>query len=157
MNFIQKNYSPDESLFSNMKQYKSVKDFLKKKKSKQRLRRLAMINFIARAIDFDIDQTITPIIGDGGSYQESVAVGGRTDKYLSMNDFDDKDVSKLNIGRDYDSEEKDGKGKSDKPIKTDHSINGLEREYNPEELEVNFNQNNYYGIQDAGNNAYSNI
>jgi len=51
-----------------------------------------------------VDTTISPgqvNLGDFESYPYSAQIGGLLDKYLPQNDFEDKDPSELDFGRDY--------------------------------------------------------
>lgn len=53
------------------------------------------------------DTTISPgqvNLGDFESYPSSAQIGGYLDKYLPQNDFEDKDPSELDFGRDYSEE-----------------------------------------------------
>lgn len=54
-----------------------------------------------KAIDFPIDDQVTPILGDQGTYSDSAQIGGYLDKYLPENDFEGKSPDQLNFGRDY--------------------------------------------------------
>ena len=106
-----------------MHKYKSIKDFLKdkrkklkdkykaddswiqddgshtKKKASFRIKLLAALT--KTAIDFSIDEQITPIISEEDTYSSSVPFGGNLDEYLPKEDFEGKSADKLNFGRDY--------------------------------------------------------
>lgn len=108
-----------------MHKFKSIKDFLasrrKKLKDKYKAddswiqddgslskkdpvikaRAALFVKLTKTAIDFSIDDQVTPILGDSGTYSGSAQIGGISDKYLSENDFEGKSVDKLNFGRDY--------------------------------------------------------
>jgi hypothetical protein len=57
---------------------------------------------IKKAIDFPIDEQISnPILGDSGSYSDSVPIGGMLDEYLPLPDFEGKSSDQLDFGRDY--------------------------------------------------------
>jgi len=114
-----------------MHHYKSVADFLKakrkklkgkykandtwiedpkdnqeerKRKIKARARLLAKLTKIA--IDFPIDDQIGSgsILGDAGSYSDSVPIGGLGDYGNPLHDFEDKSPDQLDFGRDYSGE-----------------------------------------------------
>lgn len=90
-------------------EYKSVKDFLNKRrkkiknKSNKKIKaRIHTLNQIVKnGIDFSLDQYVTPILGDAGAYVNSVPIGGRGDYYFALNDFEGKRPEQLNFGRDY--------------------------------------------------------
>lgn len=117
-------HGPGSGLYQNMSDYKSVEDFLKHKRKRnsdkykaddsvqtddgnikktKSARRLALLQcFIKSAIDFPIDEQISnPILGESGTYSDSVPIGGNLDEYLPLSDFEGKDPTQLNFGRDY--------------------------------------------------------
>ena len=164
-----------------MSKYKSTKDFIKAKRKKlknkykakdsyNRKKKIkARINLLGKimkvAIDFPIDDNInsTPILGDSGSYIDSVPIGGRGDKYFALNDFEGKRPEQLNFGRDYTEDEE-----------ADPYLYDLEEILNPKEPDLLFpngfdpeedldadktvnNPNTEYGITDSGNTVYKNM
>ncbi len=94
-----------------MQNYKSVSDFLKEKrkklknkyKNKDKIKARAehFYNIIKSAIDFPIDDQITPINDGEDSYPYAVGFGGLLDEYLPGNDLEEKRPDQLNFGRDY--------------------------------------------------------
>ena len=166
-----------------MDKHKSVKDFIKSKrkklknkykaqdsyKSEERKKRIEarmslLNNIVKHAIDFNIDNIIKslPILGDQGSYSDSVPIGGQLDEYLPLNDFEGKMPTQLNFGRDY---QDDGE-LEETPV----LINAL----SPREPELLFpngvspiedldadktraDKNPEYGIIDSGSLAYQNM
>lgn len=53
-------------------------------------------------IDFAIDEQInSPILGNSGTYEDVVPIGGMLDEYLPLNDFEGKSPDKLDFARDY--------------------------------------------------------
>lgn len=101
---------PGTGLFQSMKDYKSVADFLKKKRKKKKLKtaRIKILAAILKkyAIDFPIDDSIKDPISpeENTSLQIALPFGGITDAYLPLNDQEDKSVDQLNFGRDYQNE-----------------------------------------------------
>lgn len=106
--------------------YKSISDFLKAKrkhikdkykaddfwiedshsnreerKARMRTRARLLARICKIAIDFPIDDQTTPILGESGTYSDSVPIGGETDEYLPHLDFEGKSPDKLDFGRDY--------------------------------------------------------
>jgi hypothetical protein len=117
-------HGPGAGLYQHMSDYKSVADFLKKKrernsdkykaddsvqeddgkinKTKSARRKALLAHFIKNAIDFPVDDQISnPILGESGAYSDSVPIGGMLDEYLSLDDFEGKSPDKLDFGRDY--------------------------------------------------------
>src|ERR1700690_127738 len=94
---------PGAGLYQNLDKYKSVSDFLKKKRKKKAARRRALLSIlIKQRIVFPIDDQISdPFLGDSGTYSDSVPIGGQLDEYLPLNDFEGKDPTPLDFGRDY--------------------------------------------------------
>jgi len=127
-------HGPGAGFYQNMDKYKSVSDFLSKKRKRNKhkyksddsyieddgsitkgqkknnkmARRMMLLSSLVKtAIDFPIDDQInsSPILGDSGAYGNSIPIGGQLDEYLTMPDFERKSPDKLDFGRDYDSEE----------------------------------------------------
>lgn len=124
---------PGAGLYQNMDDYKSVSDFRKGKKKrnkdqykaddawieddgslvheikkKKMARRLNLLQKITKtAIDFPIDDEIKdPVMSeDGGTYTGSVPMGGLLDEYLPF-DFNRKPASDLDFGTDHENEAK---------------------------------------------------
>jgi len=74
------------------------------KKSNRIARRMILLSTIVKnAIDFGSDDQInsTPILGDSGSYGDSIPIGGQLDEYLTIPDFEGKSPDQLDFGRDY--------------------------------------------------------
>lgn len=122
-------HGPGAGFYQNMSKYKSVSDFIKQKRKRNknkyksddsyisdkkaelisRIERIAqrreVLELLTKtALDFEIDEIIQsdPILGDSGSsVHDSIYFGGQTDQYLQSEDFEGKDPSKLNYGRDY--------------------------------------------------------
>lgn len=63
--FFKKNFDLDEGFYQNMQDFKSVKDFLKKRKVKKK-KAFDNINLLKLAIDFYLDDQITPILNENG-------------------------------------------------------------------------------------------
>lgn len=178
-------HSPGVGFYQNLNDYKSVQDFLKKKrkrnhdkykaddsiqenntKSARRIKLLSLI--IKQAIDFPIDEQITnPILGDSGTYSDSVPIGGLLDEYLPWDDFEGKSPDELNFGRDYteytepkypiDIESIINKFLNGKEI----SLYGLPDGITPvSDLDADVsisNRNSDYGTTDSGNTLYNQI
>lgn len=116
-------------------------------------------------IDFPIDDQIESgsIIGDSGSYSDSVPIGGQLDEYLTEKDFEGKGPEQLNFGNDYaDQDSKNPKNIDEimnkylSPAETD--LFGMPDGIDPNsdldaEVTVN-NENPYYGITDSGRQMY---
>jgi hypothetical protein len=134
-----------------MDKHKSVKEFLKNKKTKDKYKaqdswiedtksnRQERINkmktrasllshFIKTAIDFPIDDNIqsSPILGDEGAYIDSAGIGGYLDEYLPLNDFEDKTPAQLDFGRDY----------VDEAIRNKAILNLINKYLNPKEPDL---------------------
>jgi hypothetical protein len=123
---------PGTGLYHNLDKYKSVSDFLKSKKQKklkdkykandsliedtkenreERVRKMkTRAKLLSRltkiAIDFPLDDQIGSgsILGDAGSYSDSVHIGGLGDYGNPLHDFEGKSPDQLNFGRDYEGE-----------------------------------------------------
>jgi hypothetical protein len=104
-------HGPGSGLYSHMKDYKSVKDFLDKKRNKTNKvaeRMICLYNLVKNSfdnnfIDFPTDEQIksSPILADKGSYLDSIPMGGVYDKGMANPDFEGKPASSLLHGRDY--------------------------------------------------------
>lgn len=116
------------------------KEFDKKEKASKMKARAALLSRLTKvAIDYPIDDQIKsgPILGDSGSYSNSVQIGGYLDKYLTHNDFEGKSPDKLDFGRDYSEDMKAGKGLDTK------SLEKILNKYLPD------GQNGLYGLPDG--------
>jgi hypothetical protein len=118
-------HGPGTGLFRNMEKYKNVKDFLKKKRERNKDKYKAddsyieddvnltknkiakRINYLRNliktaednnSIDFPIDEQIKsdPILGDSGTYSNSAQLGGLLDPYTQQQDVDGNQP--MNIG-----------------------------------------------------------
>lgn len=191
---------PGTGFYQNMDKYDSVSDFRSKKDKRNKGRfeskdmykeddgsltysekKRKMIDrraklfylFFKQAIDFAIDDQIKsdPILGDSGTVSDSVPIGGQLDEYLPEHDFEGKDPTSLNFGRDYTENEDDihldrikkilesYKNNPITPKETD--IFGLPQGVDPPEDLDNpdepSNGNPGYGTTDSGNNTYDNM
>ncbi len=134
--YIENPTGPGAGLYQNLDKYKSVSDFLKKKRERNKdkyeaddswieddgkiskrknkiKRRLALLSL---AIDFKIDDQIQsgPILGDSGTVSDSVYVGGLMDTTFPLPDFEGKTPEQLNFGRDYVEDQVAAKDKTTK-------------------------------------------
>lgn len=114
-------------------------------------------------IDFPIDDQIgsDPILGNSGTYRDSVPIGGASDEYLTEPDAEGKSPDKLDFGRDYVEDEH-----ADKELDLDAlvqkylnpaepSIYGLPDGISPpEDLDAPSNENPQYGETNSGNTLY---
>lgn len=161
---------PGEGLYQNLDKYKSVSDFLKKKRKKKRAqRRQALLSILLKqAIDFPIDDQISdPILGDSGTYSDSVPIGGQLDEYLPLNDFEDKNPTQLDFGRDYTDDEEASKDFDLESLvkkyltPAEPSLYGLPDGISPkEDLDPSAtmsDRNVDYGTTDSGNTLYDNM
>ena len=63
--FFKKNLDLDESLYQNIQDFKSIDDFLKKRKKNKKIAfKNKNINLIKLAVDFYLDNQVTPIFND---------------------------------------------------------------------------------------------
>jgi hypothetical protein len=160
------------------KEYKSVKDFLQKsrkknkykakdtwnkKKSKRKARAKIIYNIVKKAFDFTVDtQYNTPaILGDMGAYIDSTGIGGNLDEYLTLNDFEGKNPSQLNLGRDYQEDDKNFIYLINKILNPkEPDLLGLSNGFEPEEeLDPHntiYRINPDYVTTDSGNTIYDN-
>lgn len=169
----------------NMHKYKSIKEFRdakhkhmkdkykaddfwiedtksnrKKRIENMKLRAGAINMLIKTAIDFAIDDQIGSgsIIGDSGTYSDSVPIGGSLDEYLPRDDFDGKSPDKLDFGRDHSSEEPvDVDALIEKYLQpAEPSLYGLPDGIDPEEdLDSPSKEQPQYGTTDSGNTSYN--
>lgn len=132
-------HGPGTGLYQNMEKYKSVKDFIDKKRkrnkykaddshiedtisnredriSKMKVRSRILYKITKIAIDFPIDDNIDPNLAHSNSDSNTDTSlgnanhgGGYLDKYLPMDDFENKPPSALNFGRDYTDDVEDSK------------------------------------------------
>jgi hypothetical protein len=152
-------------------QYKSVKDFLNKRrkklknkyKNKKTKARINLLNqIIKKAIDFSLDQYVTPILGENGAYVNSIPIGGRGDYYFALNDFEGKRPEQLNFGRDYVEDEEPSpylKGLATillQPKEPDLLFpNGFDPEEDLDADKTVNNINQYYDVTNSGNKIYN--
>lgn len=196
-------HGPGAGFYQNMDKYKSVGDFINKKRKRNKskyksddsyiedngsitkaekrsnkiARRMMLLislaeNSIAKtAIDFPIDDQIgsEPILGNSGTYADSIPIGGQLDEYLTMPDFEGKGPEKLNHGRDYVDDEEAG---DEKFTEMESLLAELEGTINPaepslyglpdgilpkEDLDAPSDPDPDYGTTDSGNTFYSNM
>lgn len=157
--------------YHHMLEFKSVKDFLNnrrkktkgKYKAKKQARSILLNRLIKVAIDFPIDDQISsPILGNSGTYSDSVPIGGQLDEYLTLPDFEGKSVDQLDFGRDYTEDEQ-----VDKDLDFDDfiekylnpaepSLYGLPDGISPpEDLDAPSDENPQYGTTDSGSTIYN--
>lgn len=114
-------------------------------------------------LDFPIDDQIGsgPILGDSGTYSDSVPIGGQLDEYLPLNDFEGKSPDQLDFGRDYAEDvgidkDLDLDALMSKYLKpAEPSIYGLPDGISPpEDSDAPSNENPQYGTTDSGNTLY---
>lgn len=161
---------PGAGFYQKMHEYKSVSDFLKKKrkkrnKKKAELRMKILKSLFKCAIDFPIDDQIkNPITPEQNSSIEiSLPFGGITDEYLPLNDKEDKDPTKLNFGRDYQNEGEELETIEDflKQINpSEPPLLGLPDGMDPKDETADKTLSNRYqdyGTTDSGNKTYDNI
>lgn len=141
--------------------------------SKLKTRAFLFAKLTKLAIDFPIDDQVTPILGDQGTYSDSVQIGGYLDKYLPEDDFEGKSADKLNFGRDYTEEPKE---RNKKELNLGDVINKLIEKYHEpkeadlmglpdgiepkEDLDADKTVNDInpqYGTTDNGNTTYKNV
>lgn len=185
-------HSPGAGFYQNMDKYKSVDDFLnkkhkqnkdkykaddswieddgnisKEKKHKKAQRRRALLSIlIKKAIDFPVDDQIGSgsIIGDSGTVSESAQIGGLLDEYLPLDDFEDKNPTELDFGRDYVEDNEYSKDLDleklvEKYLNGESNLYGLPDGIVPkEDLDPSFTLNDRdvdYGTTDSGNTFYN--
>jgi hypothetical protein len=167
---------PGAGFYQNMGEYKSTKEFIDKKRklSKKAQTRIELLSTLLKiAIDFSIDDQINsaPILSDSGTYARSVPGGGKTDTYLSLNDFEGKSVDQLDIGRDYSNQDNESRNDKEVPIDDATLAEFMEKYLNPPEPELFLpggispisdldadntisNKNPYFDTTNMGNNTY---
>lgn len=169
-------HGPGTGFYQHMNEYKSVSDFLSKRRKKNKNkykadntkksrmdRRLALLKV---AIDFPVDDQVhetIPFSGDdgAGSVAESNQIGGYLDKYLPENDFEGKSPDQLDFGRDYanDLPESETEGDADLPNK-EPGLYGLPDGMDPSELDADKTispRHLDYGTTNSGNTLYNKI
>ena len=126
--------------------------------------RANMFNFIIKVgIDFPIDEQMGSgsIMGDSGSYSDSVPIGGQLDKYLPNNDFEGKSPDKLNFSVDYvpDNSEASINDLIDKYLRpAEPSLYGLPDGIDSkEDLDSPSDEQLQYGTTNSGNTIYNEI
>lgn len=183
-------HTPGAGLYQNMDKYKSVSDFLKKKhernadkykaddswieddgsltkekRKKKAARRRALLSaLLKQAIDFPVDDQIGSgsIIGDSGTFSDSVPIGGMLDEYLPLDDFENKKPTELDFGRDYVEDEESSKDfdleRLIEKYLPEPSLYGLPDGISPkEDLDPSATMNDRdvdYGTTDSGNTLY---
>lgn len=165
-------HGPGAGFYQNMDQYKSVSDFLKKRRernkdkykaddtSKKRATRRAAL--LKLAIDYPVDDQINSgiISNEDGVVNESNLIGGNLDEYLPEHDFEGKSPDKLDFGRDYVHEDPESSEKEeggDFP-KKEPGLYGLPSGMEPEELDADKTispRNLDYGTTNSGNTLYN--
>lgn len=157
--------------YHQLTKYKSVKDFLKNKRKKNKLRKKkiksranALNEIVKQSIDFAIDDMIQsgPILGESGTYSDIVPIGGYLDEYLPLNDFEGKSPDKLNFGRDYVEDNEPATPYLDylmfifSPKEPDLLLqNGFEPEEDLDADRTVFDMNPDYSVTDSGNTLYN--
>ncbi len=155
-----------------MHEYKSISDFLKERRkrnkdkykaddswieddntlSKRHLKtkaRLGIISLIKNGIDFPVDDQInsSPIIEPSDDLSSVSPIGGNLDKYLPKNDFEDKMPTSLDFGRDYDTSYESSLSLNDlKDYLKDNRNNNIE---NLLDKYLNIEDTNLYGLPDG--------
>jgi hypothetical protein len=160
---------PGTGLYQHMSEYKSVADFLKKKrkrKSKKASLRIKILkSLMKQAIDFPIDESFKdPIqLEENNSIQTALPMGGMSDEYLPENDQEDKMPTALNFGEDYQDDGKEEETIEDflEKVKPSESpLLGLPDGMNPEDETADktlSNRSQDYGTTDSGNTLYDNV
>lgn len=168
-----------------MQNYKSIADFLKARReymkdkykakdsyiedtennkkeriSKMKIRAKLLYKIVKIAIDFPSDNLNSgSILGDSGTYSDSIPIGGLLDKYLPEPDLEGKSPDKLNFGRDYAEDNdiiEDSNKKSLNPKET--PLYGLPDGIIPQEdLDSPSVEQPQYGITDSGNTTYEKL
>lgn len=90
---------PGAGFYSNMDKYKSVKDFINKKRKRKNKRKKTQSRRIALlklAFNFPIDEQITPILSDSDVLP---IMGGFGDRYFETKDFEGKTPDNLDYTR----------------------------------------------------------
>lgn len=157
--YIENSSGPGEGLYKNIHKYKSVKDFLKKKrKRRKKLLRLAQNQF-------PLDILSSP--SQDSSYGNSIPTGGLYDNATSL----DPDPNKtdavrglksdylLNGQRDYSQEYPTSEKILDEYINPKESdLYGLKREYYTDEADSTYTpRQQKYNVTDLGNDTFKDI
>jgi|688.fasta_scaffold731127_2 hypothetical protein len=146
---------PGESFYQNMHKYKSVKDFLKKKK----LRKKAYNFFLKNANEYEqysLDRTLTSLPStDSPTVQQPIGV-----QYLIKPEDDEegKNPSNITFTQDYSYDEL----VADKTVNIANvpqssALYGDRREIFIDDVENEFTPSTRYGITDSGNETYKNM
>lgn len=174
-------HGPGSGFYQSMQEFKSVKDFLKNRRKRNKdkykakdsyieddgkitsksdkiARRMLILSEIVKlGIDFSLDNQIDsfPTTYDSGAYGNSVQIGGVLDG-LTYPDFEGKTQDQLNYGRDYTADIdyiNNLQDIFDKMLNPEEpDLYGLPDGIdNNEDLENVSEQNNYYGILDSNN------
>lgn len=145
----------------------NTKDNQEERKRKMKTRAKLLSKLTKIAIDFPIDDQIGSgsILGDAGSYSDSVPIGGLGDYGNPLRDFEDKSPDQLDFGRDYAGEpeelgEERLQALMDKYLNApEPSIFGLPDGIRPPEdldPEATINRANpYFGTTDLGNTTHN--
>lgn len=147
---MQDKYKADDSWIEDTESNK--KDRVQKMKTRAKL----LYKLTKYAIDFPIDDQVTPILGDSGTYSDSVPIGGITDEYLPLNDFEGKSSDVLDFGRDYTEEDIGEQEIVEETITpAESSLYGMPDGIIPiEDLDSPSSEDPRYGTTDLGNNTY---
>jgi hypothetical protein len=161
---------PGTGFYEHMGDYKSVADFLKKKrkknKSKKASLRIKILKAILKqAIDFPIDDSFKDPISpeENTSIQVALPFGGLTDEYLPENDQEDKSPDQLNFGRDFQNnrEEPNVEEELNEIINPSQPpLLGLPDGMEPEEVDADKTLSKTpsgYGTTESGNTLYDNM
>lgn len=164
---FRKNYDYGEGFYQNMQDYKSVKEFLKKRKKKNKKTAVTtkiLKLLLKQAIDFPVDDSFRdPIqLEENTSIQTALPMGGLTDEYLPENDAEDKMPTTLNFGEDY---QNTGKEETIEDflseVNTSESpLLGLPDGMDPQDEtadQIISNRSSDYGTTDSGNTLYDHV
>jgi hypothetical protein len=165
---LHKNYDYGEGFYQNMQDYKSVKEFLKKRKKKNKkssLRTKILKVLLKHAIDFPVDDSFKdPIqLEENNSIQTALPMGGLTDEYLPENDNEDKMPTTLNFGEDYQNDGSEEETIEDflSEVNTSESPllglpDGLDSEDKTADKTIS-NRSSDYGTTNSGNTLYDKV
>lgn len=160
---------PGTGLYQNMDKFKSVSDFLKKKRKKRSKKAAIRIKILKailkQAIDFPVDNSFKDPISpeENTSIQVALPFGGLADEYTPVNDQEDKSVDKLNFGRDYqnDRTEPNVEEELNEIINPSQPpLLGLPDGMDPSELDADKTLSKTpsgYGTTESGNTTYKNM
>lgn len=160
---------PGTGLYQHMSEYKSVADFLKKKRKKRKSKKAALRikllkSLMKQAIDFPVDSSIKdPIQPENTGALQSLPFSGMSDKYVPLNDEEDKDATKLNFGEDYQNDGEESETIEDfleKVNPSESPLLGLPDGMDPKDETADqtlSNRSQDYGTTDSGNTLYDNI